>query len=84
VGTVPRRTEIVQLTKKQKQGMQEFAFRGHDERESSINKGNYKEVAEVITRYDALLAEHIKLSTVFSGMSKTIQKDLISFHRIIH
>ena len=64
--------------KKQKQSMQEFAFRGHDERESSINKGNYKELAEVIARYNALLAEHMDISTVFSGMLKIIQNDLIA------
>jgi hypothetical protein len=34
--------------------MQEFDFRGHDERESSINKGDFKELAEVITPYGAL------------------------------
>lgn len=54
------------------------SIRGHDERESSANKANYKELAEVIARYDALLAEHIELSTVFSRMSKTIQNDLIA------
>lgn len=47
-------------------GMQAFAFRGHYERERSTVKGNFNEVAEVIARFNALLAEHIKRSTVFS------------------
>lgn len=58
--------------------MQELAFRGHDETESSANKGNYRELAEVIARYDALLAQHMESSTVFTGMSRTIQNDLIT------
>ncbi|XP_021446987.2 zinc finger MYM-type protein 1 [Oncorhynchus mykiss] len=59
-------------------GMQELAFRGHDETESSANKGNFRELAEVIARYDALLAQHMESSTVFTGMSRTIQNDLIT------
>ena len=58
--------------------MQEFAFRGHNERESSANKDNHKEFAEVMARYDALLDELMELSTVLSGMSKSIQNDLIA------
>ena len=46
--------------------MQDLAFRGHDE-DSSTNKGNDKELAELIAGYDVLLAEHMELSTVFSG-----------------
>jgi hypothetical protein len=34
-------------------------------RESSANKGNYKELAEAIVRYDAYLAEHMEVSSVF-------------------
>ena len=57
--------------------MQEFAFRGHDERESSINKGNYKEVAEV--NYALWCFTCWTYQTLdFSGMSKTILNDLIA------
>lgn len=59
-------------------GMQELALRGHDERENSANKGNYREMVQVLARYDAILAEHLETSAVFTGMSKTIQNDLIS------
>ena len=59
-------------------GMQEIAFRGQDEWESFRQQGNYKELAEVIARHNALPAEHIELAIVFSGMSKTILNDLIA------
>jgi hypothetical protein len=47
--------------------MQECAFRGHYERESFADKGNYNELAEVIACNNALLAERIELSTVLLG-----------------
>lgn len=50
--------------------------RGHNERESSANKGNDKELAKIIAQYDALLGEHMDVSIVFSGLSKSIQNDL--------
>ncbi|XP_067436490.1 zinc finger MYM-type protein 1-like isoform X2 [Thunnus thynnus] len=59
-------------------GMQEQSFRGHDERQESANKGNYRELVDLIARYDNILAEHIENSGVFSDLSKTIQNDLIS------
>ena len=52
--------------------MQELSFRGHDEGE------NYRELLEVIAQYDRVLAEHMESSTVFTGMSITIQNDLIA------
>jgi hypothetical protein len=55
----------------------ELAFRGHDESAVSDNKGNYIEFADVVARYDEALSSHLESSTVFSGMSKTIQNDLI-------
>lgn len=58
-------------------GMQELAFRGRDEGPNSDNKGNYRELTELIARYDNLLAEQLQSSGVFSGMSCGIQNDLI-------
>lgn len=58
--------------------MQEQSFQGHDERQESANKGNYRELVDLIARYDDILAEHIENSSVFSDLSKTIQNDLIS------
>jgi hypothetical protein len=31
---------------------QEQAFRGHDEREESSNRGNYKELVTLLSKYD--------------------------------
>ena len=49
--------------------MQELSFRGHDEGENS-NKGNYRELVEVIAQYDRVLAEHLESLTVFTGNPK--------------
>lgn len=58
-------------------GMQELAFRGQDEGPNSDNKGNYRELVGLIARYDNLLAEQQQSSDGFTGMSATIQNDLI-------
>jgi hypothetical protein len=48
-------------------GKQELAFHGHDETESSLNRGNYFEFAQFLKDYDTKLSEH------FSSLSKHIQ-----------
>lgn len=58
-------------------GKQELAFRGHDETENSVNRGNYVELLKYTAEYDPLLAEHLETSTVFKGISNRIQNDLI-------
>ncbi len=59
-------------------GRQELSFRGHDESSESSNKGNYREFTETLAKYDSVLSTQFESSTVFSGMSHTIQNDLIS------
>ncbi len=59
-------------------GRQELSFRGHDESSESSNKGNYREFTETLAKYDSVLSRQFESSTVFSGMSHTIQNDLIS------
>lgn len=56
---------------------QELAFRGHDESETSINRGNYIELLKYTAEYDPLLKTHLETSTVFKGVSNRIQNDLI-------
>lgn len=56
---------------------QEIAFRGHNEKVDSNNKGNYVELLNLLALRDEKLAHHLKFSTVFSGTSKTIQNELI-------
>lgn len=58
---------------------QELAFRGHDESNISINRGNFKELlALLISRSPLDIQNHYaKIKNVFSGDSKTIQNELI-------
>uniref|UniRef100_A0A673BCZ9 DUF4371 domain-containing protein n=1 Tax=Sphaeramia orbicularis TaxID=375764 RepID=A0A673BCZ9_9TELE len=57
---------------------QELSFRGHDESSTSSNKGNYRKFTETLSKYDSVLATQFQSSAVFSGMSHSIQNDLIS------
>ncbi|KAJ3583553.1 hypothetical protein NHX12_016917 [Muraenolepis orangiensis] len=56
---------------------QEQAFRGHNEAAGSSNRGNFVELVHAFAEFDTALAEHMGSSTVFSGMSNTIQNDII-------
>lgn len=58
--------------------MQELPFRGHDERVDSSNRGNYVETLGLLSTYDSVLSNHLKTATVFKGVSKHIQNDLIN------
>ena len=58
-------------------GKQELGFRGHNESSSSINRGNYVEILNLIAEYDPILRTHLEMSTVFKGVSNHIQNDLI-------
>lgn len=61
-------------------GKQELAFRGHDESNSSLNKGNFKELFEMhISRCSLDIKNHYEsIQNKFSGTSKTIQNDVIT------
>lgn len=58
-------------------GKQELAFRGHDESEGSLNRGNYVELLKEFGDFDVELSHHLSNSTVFSGLSSDIQNDII-------
>lgn len=58
-------------------GKQESSFRGHDESDESLNKGNYIELLQFLANYDQVLSQHLKTATVFKGTSAVIQNDLI-------
>ena len=45
--------------------------------QSSSNRGNYVELLHAFDEKDLKLARHLETSTVFSGLSNTIQNDLI-------
>ena len=60
-------------------GALELALRGHNESENSENKGVpvFRELIDFSAKLDDDLKEHLNKSSVFTGMSKTIQNDLL-------
>ena len=56
---------------------QEQAFRGHNEPAGSAHRGNFVELVYAFAEFDNTLAEHMGSSMVFSGMSNSIQHDII-------
>lgn len=58
---------------------QELAFRGNDETADSDNQGNFKELAKFAATLDENFNKFIdsSVSSIFTGLSKTIQNDLI-------
>lgn len=57
---------------------QELAFRAHNEKSNSLNKGNFIETFNLLSSIDDKLKFHISNSTVFTGLSNDIQNDLIN------
>lgn len=61
---------------------QELSFRGHNEKSNSENRGNYVELATLLSKYDDTLDSYLEncsnsANPVFSGLSNDIQNDLI-------
>ena len=67
---------------------QELSFKGHDESSASLNKGNYRELLELIAKFDPQFERslHGKLEDLqrgakggeaFTGVSSDIQNDII-------
>jgi hypothetical protein len=56
----------------------ESSFRGHDEGETSTNRGRYVEYLQYVSEFDTVLKKHLETSTVFKGTSNRIQNDLIN------
>lgn len=54
-----------------------LAFRGHDESDTSTNRGNYVEFMKVLGHYDSDLKSLIENKGVFRGLSPQIQNDII-------
>ena len=62
---------------------QELPFRGH-ESDSSLNRGNYIELLQLLKEYDSVLKDHIETATVFNATSSAIQNELIqSIHEVV-
>ena len=67
---------------------QELSFRGHDESSVSLNKGNYRELLELISKFNPEFERHLHRKVedsqrgnlgggVFTGVSADIQNDII-------
>lgn len=56
---------------------QELAFRGNDESVDSDNQGNFRELAKFAATLDESFNKFIEPSSIFTGLSKTIQNELI-------
>ncbi|XP_076012541.1 zinc finger MYM-type protein 1 [Genypterus blacodes] len=56
---------------------QELAFRGNDESTTSSNRSNFVELLHAFAEKDERLARHLETSAVFSGLSNSIQENLI-------
>ena len=57
---------------------QQLEFCSNDGTSISCNRGNYVELSHTLAAKDERLARHLETSTVFSGFSTIIQKDLIA------
>ena len=55
----------------------EQAFRGHTENAGSVNRGNYVEFIEILSKYDGQLRGFLDNAQTFTGQSNLIQNDLI-------
>ena len=58
-------------------GKQELAFRGHNESEESLNKGNYRELLQHMAKGEPFIDFHLTHATIFQGTSSDIQNELI-------
>ncbi|GBN55864.1 hypothetical protein AVEN_273038-1 [Araneus ventricosus] len=55
----------------------ELALRGHDEREVSLNTGDFRGLINFLAELDSSLKDHLTSATVSKGTSKEIQNDLL-------
>lgn len=51
---------------------QELPFRGHDEREDSLNQGNYIGLIQLLPKYDNKLDSHLQGMGAVKGTSNRI------------
>uniref|UniRef100_A0A146L068 Zinc finger MYM-type protein 1 n=1 Tax=Lygus hesperus TaxID=30085 RepID=A0A146L068_LYGHE len=58
-------------------GLYEIGLRGHDERESSLNRGIFLGLVTKSAKTDDILRSHLEKATIFKGTSKTIQNELL-------
>jgi hypothetical protein len=58
-------------------GIQELAFRGHNENENSFHQGNFRELAKLLSLHNDNFKQFLDESTIFTGLSTTIRNEII-------
>lgn len=58
-------------------GKQELAFRGHFEGEDSVNRGNYLELLDLLSKQEQYIRDHLQSTSGFKGTSSDIQNELV-------
>ena len=58
-------------------GFQEIALRGHNEMEDSLNPGGFRSLLKFASKLDKDLKMHFETSKAFSGLSPTIQNEIL-------
>lgn len=59
-------------------GKQKMAFKGHDKSSTSINKGNFREVFNLVIKQNIVLFQYYNnINNVFTAKSNTIQNEVI-------
>jgi hypothetical protein len=58
-------------------GAFELALQGHDEKPNSENPGVFRDLINFSSELNSVLKYHIENSSVFKGLSKSIQNDLL-------
>lgn len=58
-------------------GAHELSLRGHDESDSSANRGVFKDLVDYTSQFDAALHEHLQTSNVAKHTSKTTQNEIL-------
>ena len=58
-------------------GKYELPLRGHDESSSSHNPGVFRGLINFISKFDLELNSQISSCTIFKGLSKTVQNDIL-------
>ena len=58
-------------------GKYELSLRGHDESSASSSAGVFHGLLDFLSDNDPVLKNHLESNSVFKGISKTIQNDIL-------
>ena len=59
-------------------GKFELPLRGHDESSDSLNPGVFRGLVDLVSQFDSALKSHLESNSLFKGISKTVQNDILS------